>query len=363
MSGRSAHLPALTGVRFLLALWVILHHLTNPGQALESFARSLPLACCALIRGGYLAVTTFFVLSGLVLSRSYASTCWNSRSVLRYGLGRVARVYPVYLLSLAVMAPFIAADRTPSKAPLVAAHGLLVQAWLGRIPVNWNTPAWSLSCEMFFYMAFPLAAVFFQRASWRKTIALAAAACCLTRVLWAVGVSDDIKPLIHLADFLMGIAAACAYDLLLRRPKPPAGAWLYVPGAALAMALIAYPQVLPRAVDLNTALRPLNGLLLVGFALRGGLAARALASPVAVYLGKSSYAMYILHVPIMWWYLRWSREFSAVIYIVAVIAISALVYGFIEEPANRYLRRLSAVRERSPLPDSLSAPAPPRVPA
>ena len=28
------HLPALTGLRFFLALWVILHHLTGPGQAL-----------------------------------------------------------------------------------------------------------------------------------------------------------------------------------------------------------------------------------------------------------------------------------------------------------------------------------------
>ena len=27
-------MPALTGLRFFLALWVILHHLTGPGQAL-----------------------------------------------------------------------------------------------------------------------------------------------------------------------------------------------------------------------------------------------------------------------------------------------------------------------------------------
>jgi peptidoglycan/LPS O-acetylase OafA/YrhL len=57
-----------------------------------------------------------------------------------------------------------------------------------------------------------------------------------------------------------------------------------------------------------------------------------------VYLGKSSYAMYILHVPILWWYHRWSRDFSPSLYIVIVIAISALVYGLFEEPANRYLR-------------------------
>lgn len=305
---------------------------------LEAPALALPHAMYAIIRGGYLAVTTFFVLSGFVLARSYASTRWNGKSLLRYGAARFARVYPVYVLSLAVVTPFILADRTPGKGPLVAIHGLLAQGWLGQLPVNWNTPAWSLSCEIFFYLSFPLAAAFMQRATWRRTLAVAAGACCLTRILWAVGVPDGIKPLIHLSDFLMGIAASCGYDLLLRRRTRLAGAWLYVPAAALSAALIAWPWLLPRAIDLNSALRPLNAALLIGFALGGGVAARALSSRAAVYLGKSSYAMYILHVPLLWWYLRWTRAISAGVYIAVVIAVSAAVYRFVEEPANRYLR-------------------------
>ena len=115
-------LPALTGLRFFLALWVILHHLTGPGQKLEATALLLPHGLFTLIRGGYQAVTTFFVLSGFVLTRSYAATVWTRAATLRYALGRVARVYPVYLLSLAVVAPFILADQTPGKAGYLAAH-------------------------------------------------------------------------------------------------------------------------------------------------------------------------------------------------------------------------------------------------
>ena len=317
----------------------MLHHLTGPGQELEAAARMLPAPLFTLVRGGYLAVTTFFVLSGFVLTRSYASAVWSHRNLVRYGLSRFARVYPVYLLSLAVVSPFILADRTPGKVAYAAAHGLLLQAWLGSIPVNWNTPAWSLSCEMFFYWMFPLLAwVLVPRTTWRNVLLAAACACGLTRLLWAAGVPDEIKPLIHLSDFLMGVAAACAFDLLQRGPRRPAGAWLYVPGVGLAAALIAYPQSLPAAIDLNSALRPLNAILLIGFALGGGAAARLLSSSVLVYLGKSSYAMYILHIPIMWWYLRWSRTFSPTLYVALVIGVSALIYRGFEEPANRYLR-------------------------
>src|SRR5207247_1477957 len=180
--------------------------------------------------GGYQAVTTFFVLSGFVLTRSFFVTPWNRRNLVRYGVGRMARVYPVYLLSLAVVAPFILADRTPGKAGFAAAHLLLIQAWLGPLPVGWNTPAWSLSCEMFFYLMFPLSALLTRRATWRNVLLTAIAACALTRVMWAAGVSDDIKPLIHLADFIMGIAASCAFHLLERRTRRPAGWWLYIPG-------------------------------------------------------------------------------------------------------------------------------------
>ena len=66
--------PALTGLRFFLALWVILEHLTGPGQKLEATVLLLPHGMFTLIRGGYQAVTTFFVLSGFVLTRSYAAT-------------------------------------------------------------------------------------------------------------------------------------------------------------------------------------------------------------------------------------------------------------------------------------------------
>jgi peptidoglycan/LPS O-acetylase OafA/YrhL len=324
-------------MRFWLALWVVLHHITGRHQMLEAAAMALPTPLFTMVRNGYLAVTTFFVLSGFVLARTYGGTPWTPRNLARYGLGRVARVYPVYLLSLASIAPFILADRVPGKAALVAEHGLLVQGWLGHVPVGWNTPAWSLSCEMFFYLAFPLLMAVLRGAGWRKVLAMAGAACLLTRVMMVCGVSEGLKPLIHISDFAMGIAASCAYDLLRETGRPLRAWWFYGPAGAAWFALVAWPQLAPAPLDLNSLLRPLNGLLLIGFAL-GGRGVRPLSGAVTVFLGKASYAMYILHVPVFWWYARLAAKPQPLVYVAIVIAASALVYRFFEEPANRWLR-------------------------
>ena len=332
---KNEHLPALTGLRFFLALWVILHHLTGPGTELDRAAQGLPHPMYAFIRGGYLAVATFFVLSGFVLARSYGSGEWHGERLRRYAVARFARIYPVYALSLALVVPFMIAYRAPGKPGLIVNYGLLLQGWTGHLPVGWNTPAWSLSCEVFFYICFPLALIVLVRI---HPAALAVAACLLTRALFLFGLRDEWKPLVHFADFLMGMAASSLYDLLKQSRWRGAGYWLYLPGAFLGAALIAWPQVLPRGLDLNTALRPLNAMLLVGLALGTGLTARLLASAPAVFLGKASYAMYILHIPVLWWMKRWAPHVSPASYVAAVILVSALVYRFYEEPVNRFVR-------------------------
>jgi peptidoglycan/LPS O-acetylase OafA/YrhL len=252
-------------------LWVVVHHLTGRGQDLGLVIAAFPDGIYSLIRGGYLAVPIFFSLSGFVLARNYGQTPWTGRNVRKYGMGRVARIYPVYLLSLLLVSPFILADQTPGKGFYEGAYALLIQGWLGPIPVNWNTPAWTLSCEVFFYAAFPLLILFFRRPSWVRIAVAATFSFFLTRTLWAAGVSDGIKPLIHLADFLMGLAAAGMYDLLLRDGRVKSGAWLSGAAVCMSAALIAYPSVLHGALDVNTALRPLNGVMLVGFGLGAAL--------------------------------------------------------------------------------------------
>ena len=117
-SSRSGHLSALTGLRFFLALWVIVTHLIGTGHVYEPVVLILPGPLQDLIRRGYQAVPTFFVLSGFVLARTYGPIEWNRANFWKYLVGRFARVYPVYLLSLLIVSPFIvrAQDRAERLA-------------------------------------------------------------------------------------------------------------------------------------------------------------------------------------------------------------------------------------------------------
>jgi peptidoglycan/LPS O-acetylase OafA/YrhL len=351
------HLPALTGIRFFLALWVVLHHISGPGMMLEPFAKSLPAGPRALLRGGYLAVGTFFALSGFVLSRRYSKSVWNRKNLYKYAIGRVARIYPVYALSLLLIAPFILMDFRPAW---VANYVLLLQGWFDAIPVYWNTPAWSLSCELFFYCCFPLAIMLCSEASWLGAAALAGTACMLTSVMRSLDFQEAWKPLMHFSDFLIGIAAANMYGLLSRRGSRfrLSGRWLYLPCTAAAVAIIAQPDSW-RWTTLNGILRPLNAVILVGLALGGGLLARFLSTDTAVYLGKSSYSLYILHVPLLWWY-KFADPvnplppfLSGLLYTTIAVGASAFVFRWFEEPANLRVRdalqsRASILRPSAP---------------
>ncbi len=346
------HLPALTGLRFLLALWVIVHHLTGRNMLLEGWMHSLPLIWQNVLHGGYLAVGTFFVLSGFVLGQSYAESAWDRRSLLKYCAARCARVYPVYALSLLVMLPIIAADlqipeRTgdelSEKAALLANYGFVLQGWFHNLPVHWNTPAWSLSCEFFFYLCFPAAALLLRGAGLVRLSLLTLVALAIPNLLAAAHVPAALKPIYHTGDFLIGIVAARVFNDVLRSRWHGWGYWLYLPAAICGFILVAFPEIVPRNITLNSALRPFNALLLTGLALGGGFPVRWLSTQVAGFLGRASYSMYILHIPVLWWFKRyftgvWTPNTTALIYITGVIAISGLVCERVEEPANKRIR-------------------------
>jgi peptidoglycan/LPS O-acetylase OafA/YrhL len=244
---------------------------------------------------------------------------------------------------------------------LIANYTLVLQGWTGTLPVHWNTPAWSLSCEVFFYLCFPLILILARCATRRRSLNLAGVALALPVLIHLGHFPEVWKPFLHLSDFLLGIASAGAYDALIRfRPEfMGRGYRLYLPASALFILGVALAPKVEPWVPVDSLLRPLNAVLLVGLALGGGLPARVLSGSVTVLLGKASYALYILHVPLLWWYKRTpvfraaasSPLGASLLFAGGTILVSILVFKLVEEPANRVLRH-ALVRPLAPLLDN-----------
>jgi peptidoglycan/LPS O-acetylase OafA/YrhL len=363
----SQYMPALTGLRFLLGMWVILHHLTGDRMLLDQWNRSLPFAAQSLLRGGYLAVQTFFLLSGFVLAQSYSQTRWNRQTLTKYAIARVARTYPAYLLSLVMVSWFVfefllRPGRTMGeKAAVLGNYAFVLQGWTGSLSVGWNTPAWSLSCEFFFYFCFPLVFVWLGRGGLRRILPALGASFVVPILLAHAGVPGIWKPIHHLSDFVAGIAAAGLCGVLTESGAATKrlGFWLSAGALVAGAAFIIEPHVLDGTLmNLNTVLRPINVALLIGLATGGGFLVRLLSTDVAGYLGKASYSMYILHIPLLWWFSRYTffrygdapPAWTGFLFMAAVIGLSIVAFEYVEAPANRWIRDWSSTRLSSARP-------------
>jgi peptidoglycan/LPS O-acetylase OafA/YrhL len=377
-------LPALTGLRFFLATWVVVFHVIPSTPTLEiSWLRGVPEAIDCVLRTGYVAVSIFFTLSGFVLAYNYdLGHTWNSKERTRFAVARFARIYPAYFAALVCLVP-VAAYRILSGIPLweySLSDGLLnlllLQAWFPHAALTWNYPGWSLSAEAFFYASFPFVGHWLHRLERRGAMLaslgglwvlslLAPLAAVLIPisgfgdVAAAGGVPSDGEPWASLISYhpIAGLPAFCTGIVLARLYQSlPAGSpwfgrgdWLGIPALVALFMVLANADRLPLPLVHNGLLLPVYSALIFGLALGGGVVARLLAIAPLVFLGNASYAMYILHFPIAEGillsgkFLHHPVVFGSLgwvtFYVFIVIAGSSIFYRFAEEPLHQKLRQ------------------------
>ena len=103
---RKPALPALTGIRSLLALIIMLFHFTPSGLTWAAHPR---FTLYPLINIGYVFVSFFFVISGFILYYNYAER-GGGVNAADFWVARASRLYPIYLLTMLVSVPMLAAE-------------------------------------------------------------------------------------------------------------------------------------------------------------------------------------------------------------------------------------------------------------
>lgn len=343
------HLRRLTPLRFIAALFVVLFHF---GQAVPPFDATwlhLPIA-----RGNN-AVSFFYCLSGFIMATVY-QTPMNWFEKKEYWVARVARIYPVYLLALALSVIWISAS-TPAQIVLSA---LLLQSWVPGYPLTLNAPGWSLSVEALFYLVFPFFADALTRKNLRVTTAAAVALWFTTQILTFYllrfhyeafpSKSHDFIfyfPLMHIDEFVLGAVAGTAFQL--KKPGPAPIAFMCT-GSVAAVALVYFvsPLIGLKAYSANGLYAPLflAGIWVIASLPRFGL----LEHRAAVTLGEASYAMYLLQMPVMLWFGEklkgvYPMGVTAHFYIclAVLVAASLFVYFFFERPARAMIRHTAGI--------------------
>ncbi|MFT4113463.1 acyltransferase family protein [Silvibacterium sp.] len=357
LTAHRAPLPALTGIRFFAAMYVVFFHSHFP----ETLDQHHWFAAAQLIRNGLLAVPLFFMLSGFILSYTYEGQIAKPTGYRRFWEARFARVWPLYAVSLLLSS--IVNHTTPHSIPLAAATILMVQSWnpfdMG-MAATWNFVCWTLSAEAFFYLLFPPIQTWLEK---RRTATLLAGFGLMVAVA-ALGKTGGINyadtrglrylPLavIHLPEFLIGV---CVGNLFLRNRVRRIASSL--PGRGMVTILLAIICVwLLCEPLLGAAAWTALGfpLLLFGLAAERSPLQRLLSSRALIIGGQISFGIYLLQWPCKaavaslcdLAHISSVAERFVVDCIVLILVSTAGFYG-VEEPSRKAIRKLFARREQT----------------
>jgi peptidoglycan/LPS O-acetylase OafA/YrhL len=354
LTAASKNLSALTSIRFLAALRVALFHLVNWDHR-SYWWRGLMSTPAS--------VSYFFVSSGFLLTYAYGARF--DRDEMNYGkfwLGRSLRLLPVYFLGLLLALPVLLHTHLVALGKMVLTI-VLLQSWFPSSALYWNAPAWALSNLAFCYLSLP----FLLRATrnFSKTACLifaaAAWATSLTLSLTYLHLSPDglthidsnsvafwlyvlkYNPLSHIPEFFIGVLTARLFATTGGFTHKQANfAFVFSTTVILIILLLGYS--LPYPVTHTGMLAPLLAVLIASIA-SGAFIDKILKPKWFVLLGQSSFALYMLHAPLLIfvaWYFANRAELGHIgrLAVVAGIVVLCLaLYKWVEAPLTAKLRK------------------------
>jgi peptidoglycan/LPS O-acetylase OafA/YrhL len=330
-------LDSLTGIRALAAFAVFTHHTHSAMIPNSGFGH--------LSSQGSSGVAFFFVLSGFVLT-------WSSRpedTATSFYRRRIARIVPLYLLAWwGGVGLNLVTGESKVVDQLPALFG--IQAWIPSDQIHFagNAVLWSLSCEAFFYLVFPLV-IDRLRALGTRAAAGLLAAVLATAIGWplllhpatASGLRYWLMYLFPPARFLEFVAGIL---LALLVSRGAIGRIPLRPAIGLALGVYVLSGWAPMYLQ-PVALMLLPWVLVIVAAAQHDLADGAPAPAWLVRLGVWSFAFYLFHqLIIKQLAFAWLPDNTAVqaacslLLLAVAIAIAGLLAERVEAPLERRLR-------------------------
>lgn len=367
---RSAVIAPLTGVRFVAALWVVAFHVYLFNGDDLAAAHPVVDAVVGPIAGqGDLGVDLFFLLSGFVLAHNYLERLGprpSMSSTVEFLWLRLARIWPLYMVAILGGGLLLSLRSTlwgtHPNVPLTASHlisqALMVQQWgAAQVPdTSWTGPAWSISAEWLAYLCFPLLAVVvwrLRRHAPPAVVLALAGLVLLPTLLWTTQAHTQAAPYMWLArlasEFTCGALLSAATGRELSR-LTRVGGWL-APLAVVAAAAWLYVAEIVGRPWMGPLVLAVFPLLVLGLAHGDGTLHRWLGSRSMVLGGGISFALYLVHVPLLKLFRDalahgdipldpHLRLYGELVVVLVSIVLAWALFHRVEEPARHRLRAL-----------------------
>ena len=360
-----SYIPQFDGVRGLSILAVFVAH--------SEFVRALPHA--GFLEYGRLGVDLFFVLSGFLITGILLDSRENPQYFRNFYARRVLRIWPLYYVLL--MAIFVILPLFVSSMRATARHTwpffvLYIQNLFVHLPTPFGLePTWSLAIEEQFYITWPLLVAFLRK----RTLALVLlCVVAMSLSLRIIGYESGASlKFIHnfTACRLDAIAFGSLSAIWLRSKGCTLELWNRRARQFMALGLVGVFGARLVFGQQSTVLSyTLIAICFTGF-LGVSLTSECQTSLLGVflslralrYVGKISYGLYLLHMPIFLFVGDYARQrtlsahFPAAINILitlvqfgAAFATASISWRFFETPILRLKARFpSGSRMKSSL--------------
>ncbi len=354
-------LDQITFTRFVAALTVVFFHYGN-----QVFPLNIPLLDHVL-KAGPIAVNYFYLLSGFIMAIAYYrpndKQAFNTKS---YWWARFARIYPVYLLALLLIA--VTKLKDPNIGTALALNTSLLQSWVPNYALSLNSPGWSLSVEAFFYLCFPFLLALIYRSGIKKMAIIGIALWLLTQIIHTALLNSEgyqaknalhsfiyYNPLMHINAFILGIIVGVLFKdkpITLKKLTTHSTLGIVLTTGLIAL-IIAFEDHISRFMGFKIALTngqlaPLFLLFIVFLSVNKSCIAHVFSNKGLVLLGEASFSLYILQRPIHGIYdkifrnrIDLSEAGHFYLYLVILIVVSILSYKLFETPMRKIIRSLS----------------------
>ncbi|SHN31974.1 acyltransferase [Chitinophaga sp. CF418] len=342
----------LTSLRIVFALMVFLSHLQFFPKTDTVFAQ----VYASVFYEGSLGVGFFFILSGFVLSLSYKQRFFENRITYReYLVARVARIYPLHLLTLLISVPLSFPELKTSVVNFSAkffADLLLIQSWVPdpAYYFSFNGPAWSISAELFFYLVFPLLILLARPGKmWTAVILLLIPALILITPEMYQHRLFYINPFFRSFDFFLGILLYELYERGIFKPvSRAAGTAQELFAISLFLGFFMLHKYVPQGFRHSCYYWLPMTVVILTFAYARGAISDVLSNKWLVLGGEISFGFYLVHQLVIR-YLAYINgrlgilhNYYLLAFIMLVISLVAsyFLYKLYEMPMNKFVKEM-----------------------